>query len=498
MHRDRDFDPNAPLPPNTDDLVQDLELGTLYDAMAGGDEFLRAVAQRAVVAGLTDPEEVLYRQDVLRDCLDHPEVVRAIYDIPVEVIRREKKIFGSFLRSPDTVLRRALDLMGLFQGELRRLRTLAEDNAPDFRSEGFTRLFAMLGRELDDKFLQTMDDHLRQLRFNGGVLVSARLGKGNKGVQYVLREVHKQRPGWWEALTGSERSGYTVHIAERDEAGAHALMELRGRGVEIVAGAMSRSAEHVLGFFRMLRTELAFYIGCLNLHERLARKGEPTCLPCPLPTDEGRELGFRGLYDTCLALLVPDRVVGSDMKASGKPLVVVTGANQGGKSTFLRSLGLAQLMMQCGMFVSAQFFSADVACGVFTHFRREEDAGMRSGKLDEELRRMSGIVDHLLPGAVLLCNESFAATNEREGSEIARQVVHALLARGVAVVFVTHFYDLAESLYEEGLPAMFLRPERTQNGRRTFRIIEGEPLPTSFGEDIYKRVFADDTSDVAS
>ena len=76
MHRDRDFDPTAPLPPNTDDLVQDLELDTLYDAMAGGDEFLRAVAQRAVVAGLTDPEEVLYRQDVLRDCLDHPEVVR--------------------------------------------------------------------------------------------------------------------------------------------------------------------------------------------------------------------------------------------------------------------------------------------------------------------------------------------------------------------------------------------------------------------------------------
>ena len=86
-------------------------------------------------------------------------------------------------------------------------------------------------------------------------------------------------------------------------------------------------------------------------------------MPCPLPAAEGRELAFRGLYDTCLALLGPDRVVGSDMKASGKPLVVVTGANQGGKSTFLRSLGLAQLMMQCGMFVSAAFFSADVAPG---------------------------------------------------------------------------------------------------------------------------------------
>ena len=104
-----------------------------------------------------------------------------------------------------------------------------------------------------------------------------------------------------------------------------------------------------------------------------------------------------------------------------------------------------------------------------------------------------------LDAVALYCaDESFTATNEREGLEIARQVVHALLDRGVAVAFVTHFYDLAESLYEEGLPALFLQPERTETGERTFRIVEGEPLPTSYGEDVYHRVFADTRSaDVA-
>ena len=68
---------------------------------------------------------------------------------------------------------------------------------------------------------------------------------------------------------------------------------------------------------------------------------------------------------------------------------MITGANQGGKSTFLRSVGVAQLMMQTGMFVAAQAFSADVRDHVFTHFKREEDAAMESGKLDEELARMS-------------------------------------------------------------------------------------------------------------
>jgi len=62
---------------------------------------------------------------------------------------------------------------------------------------------------------------------------------------------------------------------------------------------------------------------------------------------------------------------------------MTTGANRGGKSTLLRSVGLAQLMMQCGMFVAASWLRSSVCDSVFTHFRREEDAEMKSGKLDE-------------------------------------------------------------------------------------------------------------------
>jgi DNA mismatch repair ATPase MutS len=172
---------------------------------------------------------------------------------------------------------------------------------------------------------------------------------------------------------------------------------------------------------------------------------------------------------------------------------MITGANQGGKSTLLRSLGLAQLMMQCGMFVGARSLHAGLSSGVFTHFKRGEDASMQSGKLDEELRRMSEIADRIAPDAVLLCNESFAATNEREGSEIARQVISAMLDSHVRVFFVTHMYDLAHGFEAQGLPhALFLRAQREPDGRRTFRLLPGEPLPTSYGEDSYRRIFGTD------
>lgn len=86
--------------------------------------------------------------------------------------------------------------------------------------------------------------------------------------------------------------------------------------------------------------------------------------------------------------------------------------------------------------------------------------------------------------------DSFASTNKREGSEIARQVIRALTEAGIRIVFVTHLYDLAEGLYAQHDPAMlFLRAERRPDGRRTFRLPPGEPLPTSYGQDLYQSVF---------
>jgi len=90
----------------------------------------------------------------------------------------------------------------------------------------------------------------------------------------------------------------------------------------------------------------------------------------------------------------------------------------------------------------------------------------------------------------VLFNESFAATNEREGSEIARQITTALIERGVKVFFVTHLYAFAHGFVSRANGnTAFLRADRKPGGQRTFRIVPGEPLKTSFGEDLYKEIF---------
>lgn len=237
----------------------------------------------------------------------------------------------------------------------------------------------------------------------------------------------------------------------------------------------------------MLRAELGFYVSCLNLRDQLSARGQPVTFPVPT-TWTRWELSCEDLRDASLALLA-DRVVGNDVDADGKSLIIITGANSGGKSTFLRSAGLAQLMMQCGMFVTAASFRASLCEGLFTHFIREEDPAMISGRLDEELSRMSTIANQISPYCVLLFNESFAATNEREGSEIGRQVVRALLEAHIRVFFVTHQFDFADSFHRQHPEAtLFLRAPRQPDGRRTFKLTVAEPLPTSYGQDIYNRL----------
>jgi hypothetical protein len=490
MHADQDFDLHRALPANEPALTRDLELNTLFGAMASGDPLLFELGQRAVLSSLTDPHAIVYRQEVLADCLKHPELVRELYDTAVEAIRAEKKMWRSSYGSPSTILHRSVQVMTLFLDFLKRLRGFVDEHAAMFGSDGFTRLFAMLASELDDDYFQIVGAHLKELRFRGGVLISIRLGRANKGVDYVLRRPAEQN--WRQRLSIGSRSGHAFSIADRDESGLKALSDLEGRGINVVASAAAQSADHILSFFTMLRAELGFYVGCLNLRERLAERAQTICFPVPR-NPGGLELTARGLTEPCLALTIDGKAEGNDVSADGKALVMITGANQGGKSTFLRSAGLAQLMMQSGMFVAAESFSADVCSGVFTHYSREEDASMESGKLDEELSRMSDIADRITPNCILLCNESFSATNEQEGSEIARQVIRALIEAGIKVLFVTHLFDLAHGLYLQELPtALFLRAERQPGGRRTFRLLEGEPLPTSYGDDAFRQIFGRD------
>ena len=114
---------------------------------------------------------------------------------------------------------------------------------------------------------------------------------------------------------------------------------------------------------------------------------------------------------------------------------------------------------------------------------------MNSGKLDEELKRMSQILGDITPNSLLLMNESFATTTEREGSKIATDVVSALYENETHMIMVTHLFEFTKAMYEKRPErAMFLSAERLADGTRTYKILEKEPERTSYGLDLYESI----------
>jgi hypothetical protein len=487
---ERDVDLSA-LPAAPADLVRDLELGRLLDAMAEGDPVLLDIARRLVVDGLASPAAIRYRQAVAADFIAVPGLARALYDIATAAVDAERRVWGGGHRDKELVLRRSLTVLTAFVAHLRALRTVAETHRGAVASDGVRALFSRIAADLDDAYLATVEEHIRSLG-DRRLVATASLGDGNRGAGYILHRAPEGRGAWRDRAGLGALRGMTIEVALRDQNAMNTLAELRAQALAPVTTVVRDAVAHILGFFRLLRTEAGFYLGCVNLHASLLAAGVPQCWPVPLDGAQ-RTFAAQGIVDPCLALATGGPVVGNDVDADGAGIVVVTGANGGGKSTLLRAVGVAQILLQAGMPVAATSLRASLAASVLTHFTREDDAGAAGGRLDAELTRLRAVVERALPTSLLLLNESVSGTNERDATEIAHGAATGLADAGVTVWFVTHLYEFASRLQREGdRPVLFLRAERGSGGERPYRLEIAPPLATSFGVDVYRRLRGED------
>jgi hypothetical protein len=472
-------------------LVQDLELDPILDTMACGDSVIRTAAKAVMLTPLSDEPTIKYRQHILKDCLDNPAEIRGLYDIVVKTQEAGKKLSFGVLsrRSPSTILYYACDALKVYIDRLSVLHEAVLRAAPSFHSIGLARFSAMIADELSADYLASLKEILASLSYPRGELFALVLTDGNRGTGHTLLKPAAPAKGLIARLFSKKPQSYTFTLAAGDETGARALSEIRDRGISASVTAVAQATGHIVDFFTVLREELAFSVGALNLHAFLSGKNIPVGFPEPAPSGTF-VLSFRDLRNPVLAITRNTDPVGNDLFAENKKAIFITGANQGGKTVFLRSIGLMQIMSQCGLFVAAKECRTTMRVNILSHFRREEDSGMKSGKLDEELGRMSDIVDKVRSGSLVLFNESFAATNEREGSEIASGIVDALNHNNVMCIFVTHLTELAMRYYSfASSDFLFLRANRDADGKRNFQLTEGVPLETTFGEDLYERIF---------
>jgi len=240
-------------------------------------------------------------------------------------------------------------------------------------------------------------------------------------------------------------------------------------------GALDRYCEAHISFMSprisAFSREVQFYISFLEFAARMGRNGHAFCYP---DVDEGaKDEDLGGMYDIALAIRslgTGNAIVTNDYYLEkDERIIVITGPNQGGKTTFARTVGQVHYLASLGCMVPAMKARLFIQDRVFTHFEREEDVKDLNGKLQSDLVRIKDILDEATPDSLIIINELLSSTSLQDAVSIGRKIMEKVVRLGCLCLYVTFLDELAA--FSEKNVSMVSTVSPEDPSRRTFKIV---------------------------
>ncbi|MBF6150018.1 MutS-related protein [Nocardia nova] len=233
--------------------------------------------------------------------------------------------------------------------------------------------------------------------------------------------------------------------------------------------------------------ELQFYLDYLRFVRKLTALEAPFCYP--EVTTDFADIRVDAAYDAALAIRLAGKsgtLVRNDFRLEGpERIIVVTGPNQGGKSTFARMFGQLFYLAALGCPVPAVRARVLLPDTLFTHFVHDDDISDPDGALAQELLRMRDIVDDITARSVVVLNESFSTTAAADALRIGGDVVRRIVDRGAVALYVTFLDELAELGPE--VVSMVAGVAAGDEAVRTFRIERRPPDGLAYAAAVAER-----------
>lgn len=422
------------------------------------DQVVRAVTKAGGVPGLApyfhrplrDPALVTFRQQIFRD-LENPAVyeVAARFTTVMERTRQRLEALARRKHPPQAhwwFLEIALDhtaaVIGLAEGLAAApvtspgLSGLRDDVTAHTGTASFIafreqagRLRERLGEVRYDLFLRgdqvTVAAHDPDARFDYAERVLTTFARFRQDPSPVRRD---ERPP-------------ELGLDDLEAKVLDLVVELHPEVFGDVAAFCARNRGFVTDDIARVDHELRFYLGYLTYLAPLRESGLPICHPRVSATD--KSLLAREVYDLALAAKgVP--VVVNDLRLDGdERVLVVSGPNQGGKTTLSRAFGQLHHLAALGCPVPGSEVRIFLPDRILTHYERPETIEDLTSKLEDELLRMRAVLDRASPASVIVLNEVFASTTADDARALSETILSAITRLDAPCLWVSFVDELA-------------------------------------------------------
>lgn len=461
-------------------LFRDLKMEPVLDVMCEKSRELREICQQRLSSGLNTIDEIYEYQNELKHMIRNQELTEKIYEICCRT-NEAAHPFRNFLHprnastlTPQKKLNAYLKLVFIIADGLCEIYGLQNDLV----------LKGKLIKQVEE--LKKIDPDNDKMQFS----LSGKYGEGLYAADIHLLKIDYSKDDLVRPFFHIHRRDKKEYLCEGEKFVSMTDDVQRARN-SIAYSLISITANFEMQLTHRLikiQNEYGFGVGAARLWNMLLEKGVKLCYPKLITDIHRRTFCAKDLSELSI-VIKGESAVPNTVNLEEKQIVLITGANQGGKTTFLRSAGQAQMMAQCGMFVAAQYFETEKHNGIFTHFPDEEDKQQKSGLLDQELTKLERIVKELGKDSMLLMNESFLTTTEYNACLISEEVINGFLMTGVKTFFVTHNYLFSKKMYEQGhSQTAFLKARIESEQKRTYQISEGPPERSVYAEKLYDSI----------
>lgn len=420
-----------------------------------------------------DFADVEYRQQVLKDLENH-ELHKALLDFSINM-RKSREYLGNINETEITEQKRKWKLDAAFyyiNTVVELYRVLEESN---INSEGLLTFRDWLGDYLkDDAFLgfrkdtENLINEFCSMSYNiqikrDHIIVN----QGSNDEDYcgnllalfkkTQKESYYQKNPFWE-----------ITLSNLEAAVLDMLKKLYPQAFARLKSYDERYNDFISRVISDFEEEIQFYLSFSDLRKEMEEMGFHFCYP-KIGADR---FELKDIYDLVLARKNASQrkpVIMNDCHFEGhERFLVITGPNQGGKTTFARAIGEIIYLGMMGLPVPASSASIPVFDSVYTHFATEESMETGAGKLKEELIRLKKMMDSSTRNSFIIINEIFTSATSYDAYIMGKRVLDFFMDKDCIGLYVTHIYELTKNDGRIGSLVATLLSEESQI--RTFRI----------------------------